>query len=260
MNKHFLQAGQRLARAFSKTLKEIKAGVRLSEVEDKAVEYIKMEKGQPGFKRVDNYDWATCININDGVVHGVPNELKVKPGDVVSLDMGLFYRGWHSDMAYTKLVKSDKFQPEADEPLAQKVKSEENIRKFLQIGEEALEEAIRQVKPGNRVGHISKAIEEIITGADYQVIPRLTGHGIGRRLHQEPMIPGFLTGPIEKTPLLEEGMGLAIEVIYTQGKPRIKTAKDGWTITTQDGKISALFEKTVTVTKNGVQIITPYLF
>jgi len=250
MNKNFLQAGQRLARAFAKTIKEIKPGVTLLELEVLANEYIDEQGGKPGFKMVDNYDWATCININDGVVHGIPDGTKIKPGDIVSLDMGLYYRGWHSDMAYTMLIKSEK----------SKVRNEKKNKDFLRVGEEALEKAIDQAKPGNRVGHISQVIEDTIGQAGYRVITRLTGHGVGRELHQDPMIPGVLTGRVERTPKIKAGMGLAIEVIYTKGKPGIKTAGDGWTIVTEDGKISSLFEKTVLVTKNGAKIITPYIF
>ncbi len=246
MSRKFIQAGQKLGRAFAKTLEEIRPGVRLSEVENLANQYIRAEGGKPGFKMVDKYDWATCININQGVVHGVPDDKEVKSGDIVSLDMGLYYRGWHSDMAYTKEITNSK--------------SEIRNADFLRVGEEALEKAIDQVKPGNRVGHISQAIEETIGKAGYRVIPRLTGHGVGRELHQDPMIPGVLTGKVERTSKLRLGMGLAIEVIYTKGKPGIKTAGDGWTIVTKDGKISSLFEKTVLVTKSGAKIITPYLF
>jgi len=246
MNRNFLQAGQKLARAFAKTLNEVNIGISLAQVERKALQYIKAEGGKPGFRMVDNYDWATCININQGVVHGIPDNTEVRPGDIVSLDMGLYYRGWHSDMAYTKEIRSSKHEIRNGE--------------FLAVGEKALEKAIDQARPGNRVGHISKAIEETIGQAGYRVIPRLTGHGVGRELHQDPMIPGVLTGKVERTPKIKVGMGLAIEVIYTKGQPGIKTTGDGWTIATRDGKISSLFEKTVLVTKNGAKIITPYLF
>ncbi len=251
MNNNFFQAGEKLSRAFAKTLNEIKPGISLAEIEKKAVRFIEAENGQPGFKTVDNYHWATCINVNNGVVHGVPNDTEIKTGDLVSLDMGLIYKGWHGDMAYTKLVDSQKSIVKSDK---------EEIIEFLEAGERALEKAIKQVKSGNRIGDISRVIEEVITGAGYQVVKRLTGHGIGRKLHQQPLIPGFLSGPVESTPLIKKNMGLAIEVIYTKGKGKIKTADDGWTITTQDGKISALFEKTVLASENGVKIITPYLF
>ncbi len=250
MNENFLLAGEKLSRVFAKTFQQLKDGVSLSEVEAKAVKYIEEEGGKPGFKMVDNYHWATCININEGVVHGVPGSKKISAGDLVSLDMGFFYHGWNADMAYTKLVKSEKL----------KVKSEENIKDFLQVGEEALKKAINVVKPGNHVGHISQVIEKTISKAGYRVIPNLTGHGIGRKLHQQPLIPGFLKGSPAKTPKLKENMGLAVEVIYTEGNPEIKTSGDGWTITTKDGKISSLFEKTVVVTNKGYKIITPYLF
>lgn len=250
MNKNFFEAGQKLACVFAKTLNEVKPGVKLADIEKKAVSFIHQEGGKPGFKMVENYNWATCINLNQGVVHGIPDEKKISHGDVVSLDIGLYYNGWHADMAYTKLVKNGGL----------KVKSENKNKEFLEAGENALEEAIKQVKPGNRVGHISRKIEKIIKRQGYDIFHRLTGHGIGKELHQAPYIPGELNQPIKKTPLLKPGMGLAIEVIYTYGKGELKTARDGWTLVTRDGKISALFEKTVLVTNNSAKIITPYLF
>ena len=243
--KDFLTAGEKLAQVFARCLKEIKPGKRLIEIEQLANQLIEQEGAKASFKTVPGYHWATCINLNAGIVHGIPNQEIIKEGDVVSLDMGLVYRGWHSDMAYTI-----------------KVQGKENleVEKFLNTGKRALEEAIKAVKPGNRVGHISAAIQRVIEGEGYHCVRDLTGHGIGQKLHQDPWIPCLLMGPVDQTPELKEGMGLAIEVIYTMGKPELRKSADGWTIETQDGKISALFEKTVLVTRKGAQIVTPFLW
>lgn len=243
--KEFLTAGEKLAKIFSQCLKEIKPGRSLIEIEQLANQLIEQEGVRASFKTVPGYHWATCINLNAGVVHGIPDQKTIKEGDVVSLDMGSLYQNWHADMAYTI-----------------KVQGQENleIERFLNTGKRALEEAIKVVKPGNRVGHISAAIQRVIEGNGYHCVRELTGHGIGRKLHQDPWIPCLLTGSIDQTPELEEGMGLAIEVIYTMGEPELKKLADGWTIETQDGKISALFEKTVLVTRKGARIITPFLW
>ncbi len=248
MNQNFITSGQKLAKIFAQLYPEIKIGQKLSDLEALARQLIKKEKSVPAFAQVPGYDWATCLNINQGIVHGVPNDYKIKPGDIVSLDLGLIYKGRHSDMAYTKLV------------ISQKSKANREKIKFLDVGKQALKNAISVVKPGNRVGHISHKIQTTIEQAGYTVIQELTGHGIGKNLHQAPNIPGILNSPIEQTPKIKAGQGLAIEVIYTQGKSGIKTDNDGWTINTPDGKISALFEQTVLVDKKGSQIVTPYLF
>ncbi len=248
MNQDFITANKKLARVFARLYAEIKVGQKLKNIENLAWQLIEEEGGAPSFAQVPGYDWATCINANQGIVHGIPNDYQIKEKDVISLDLGLLYKGWHSDMAYTKLVTSDKL----------KVNSKKE--NFLNAGKQALKNAITAAQPGNRVGHISKEIQSTIEQAGYRVVEELTGHGIGRELHQAPNIPGVLTSLINKTPKLKPGQGLAIEVIYTQGKPGVKTAHDGWTINTPDGKISALFEQTVLVTREGNQIVTPYLF
>ncbi len=246
MNKAFIEAGKRLSRIFAKTLAEIKPGRKLREIDSLADKFISKSGGKASFKGVGDYQWATCINLNEGVVHGIPDNKIIKRGDVVSLDMGFEYQGCHADMAYTLQIQNPKSLP-----------TDLEVDRFLEAGKKALDEAIRAVRAGNRVGHISKAIQEIIEEAGYSCVRELTGHGIGGNLHQPPWIPCRLTERIEKTPLLKEGVGLAIEVIYTLGKADLEKMADGWTIKTRDGKISALFEKTVLVTKKGVRVVTP---
>jgi methionyl aminopeptidase len=201
---------------------------------------------------VPGYYWASCINLNDGVVHGIPDETPIKKDDYVSVDLGFFSHGFHTDLSWTiKTVDSPPRFAERGRGRRETVDD-----RFLKTGEEALKKAIDQVKPENRVGQISKAIEQTIKKAGYQPIRALTGHGVGHELHQEPAIPCFLKGKISQTPLLKKGMVLAIEVIYTQGEPGLVMADDGWTITTQDGKIAGLFEETVAVTANGHLVLT----
>ena len=128
--------------------------------------------------------------------------------------------------------------------------------KFLKVGKIALEEAIREAKVGNHVGYISKTIQTIVEDNGYSVVETLVGHGVGRDLHEEPEIPGFLIGTIEETPILKEGMVIAVEVIYNMGEPDLKLDKDGWTLRTQDGSLGGLYERTVAIASNGPLILT----
>jgi len=237
------EGGKRLSWILSQVLKEIKPQVALCQLDRLAETLIKKQGGRPSFKMVHGYYWATCININEGIVHGIPNEYLLKENDFVSIDIGMFYQGFHLDMAQTVKVQASKQKLTKDN--------------FLEIGEKALKKAISMAKAGNRVGHISQAMEKEIKKAGFSPIEALTGHGVGEKLHEEPQIPCFLAEKLEKTPLLENGMTLAVEVIYTQGKPDVVLAHDGWTIKTADGKLSGLFEETIVVRKDQPLVLTP---
>jgi len=218
----------------------IDIGVSAFELEKKAVELIEKHGAEPAFKKVPGYSWATCVNVNAGLVHGIPHESIIfKDGDVVSIDLGVFYKGFYTDTSFTKAINPDM-----------------DTEKFLEAGMFALKSAIDVVKPGNKVSDISEKIEDTITLFGYTPIEDLVGHGIGKNLHEVPEIPCFLNQNRERSLTIASGMAFAIEVMYTQGKPDIVTQKDGWTISTRDGKISALFEDTVIVTQKGHKIVT----
>jgi len=234
--------GKILAEVMAAAIKFVQPGISLLEVEKFIDSRIREKGGQPSFKMVPDYQWASCINLNEGIVHGVPDQKKFSSGDVVSLDMGAFYQGYHTDMAYTFQLN-----PKTSE------------ERFLKAGKKALSEAIKAVKPGNRIGDVSETIQKVIEGAGYSCVETLTGHGIGKKLHQDPYIPCFLRGKKEETVEITPGMALAIEVIYMKGKPDLITNQDGWTMETRDGKISALFEKTIFVRKNNkAEILSPF--
>jgi len=233
------EGGKKLAKIKARLKEKIDVGVSAREIEEVAVELIKEEGGKSSFKMVAGYKWATCVNVNEGVVHGVPKaETIFRKGDVVSVDIGIYHRGFHTDTSFSVSVRGSK------------------NNKFLDVGEKALENAIKQAKLGNRVYDISEAIEKTLTEADYLPVRALVGHGIGRDLHEAPQIPCFVSGKREDYPIVPEGAVLAIEVMYSKGKSDVRVASDGWTIETCDGKISALFEDTVAVTKKGPIIIT----
>lgn len=250
-----MQKGGRLLATIRETLlSEIKVGTTGQDIDQLADKLIKKAGGEPSFKMVPGYRWATCICTNDIVVHGVPTIKPFVPGDVVGIDVGMYYQGFHTDTAWTVAVESRQ-----EAPLRLRFAGQagsRNIDEFLKTGEQALNLAIDQARVGNHVGHISKAIQHTIEQAGFSVVRSLVGHGVGRKLHEEPEIPGFLKQKIEETPRLKLGMTMAIEVIYAYGKPDIVFEKDGWTIRTKDGKIAGLVEQTVAISQKGPLILT----
>ena len=221
-------------------------GVTPLQVEYKARELIKAEGGELSFTKVPGYRWATCININDGVVHGIPtSEVPFNDGDLVTVDVGVYYRGYHTDAAFSKVVGTSSAAKD----------------RFLEAGLEGLRLAIAAVKPGAHIGDISEAMESTLKKYGYHATKELTGHGVGKELHEEPMISNVVVGPVEKTPIIQLGQTLAIEIIYVEGKPSLLLEEDGWTISTKDGTLSAVHEETVVVTDDGCSILTvPTLF
>lgn len=223
-------------------IKEIKPGISELEIDSLAAKLINEKGGEPGFKKVEGYNHTICISVNNVVVHGIPTDYELREGDIVGIDCGVFLEGFHTDMSETHRVSSQK----SDE-----------VERFLEVGKEGLNRAIDQARVGNRIGNISKTIQDTVESNGYSVVRTLVGHGVGEDLHEEPEVPGFLTGSIEKTKKLTEGMVIAIEVIYNMGAPELVLADDGWTLKTKDGSLSGLFERTVAITRNGPLILTP---
>lgn len=234
------EGGAKLSKIKKALAKAIKVGVRAAQIESLANEYIKAEGGKASFKTVPGYSWATCINVNDGLVHGIPrDEIIFKSGDLISVDIGMLFQGFHTDTSFSVALDPS---PET--------------KRFLEVGRQALKKAISMVSPGNHIWDVSRAIEQTVKAAGYSPIRALVGHGIGKELHEDPQIPCFVPGKIEESPEIKIGMTLAIEVMYALGSPDVVLSSDGWTIATRDGKISGLFEETVAVTASGTQIIT----
>lgn len=238
------QGGKITAAVLRKVLARAKPGITTLELDQYAERLIKKAGGEASFKTVDNYRFTTCLCVNEVVVHGLPSNYRLQKGDVLGVDLGVFYRGYHTDVSWTKLIQEAKTK---------------GVEKFLKVGETALEKAIRQAKLGNRVGDISQAIEAVVESSGYSVVRNLVGHGIGRQLHEDPEVPCLLQEKIDRTPVLKEGMVLAIEAIYNQGGPEVvhsDKAHDRWTIVTKDGSLSASFEHTVAITKQGPRVLT----
>lgn len=236
------ECGKKLKAAVDELIPQIKEGMTTNELDEKAKELIKKQGADTSFTKVKGYKWATCVPINEQIVHTPPSDRVLQRGDVLTVDIGAFFKGYHSDYADT-IVIGGKTTPE--------------IAKFLKIGKEALEKAIKQAKAGNRLGHISQSIEKDIKGNGYYILKELTGHGIGKELHEDPFVPGFLDKPLEKTLKIEPGLVIAIEIIYSMGTDKIAYERgDDWSIVTEDGSISACFEKTVAITHENTFILT----
>lgn len=231
------KSGRIAAAALKKAIDEIREGVTGIEVDKVAEAEIYRLGGDLSYKSVPGYKFATCITVNDQVVHGIPTNRKFKEGDLVSVDLAVEFRGWHTDCAWSILLGKD---PKKE--------------KFLKVGEEALWNGIGKALDGNRVGDISHAIESKVEGAGYSVVRSLVGHGVGKSLHEEPEIPGY--GDSGKGVLLKSGMTLAIEVIYTMGKHEVVLDSDGWTYSTQDKSFAGLFEMSVIVAKERAEVLT----
>lgn len=235
------EGGKKLAKVKTQVAQAVKPGVTGKQLDQLATKLILAAGGKPSFQMVPGYRWATCINVNDAVVHGIPNDKKLKIGDVVGIDVGMYYKGFHTDTSITVPVGSPS----------------KSVQKFLEVGKKGLNMAISLAKPGRKIGDLSLAMQTSIDMGDYSPVTALTGHGIGKQLHEEPSIPCFVVGSIANSPKIVPGMVLAIEIMYNQGGSEVVYQnEDGWTIATADGKISGLFEETVAVTATGPVVLT----
>lgn len=234
------EGGKILSAIRKKLVSKVAAGVSAMDIEDLAMDLIKKAGAEPSFTRVKDYKWATCISVNEQLVHGIPKKDTVfKRGDLVSIDVGVLYKGFNTDTSVTVGIDID--------PQKQK---------FLEVGRRALNLAIKEARIGKYIYDISKAMETTLKNANFSPIRALVGHGVGKILHEDPQIPCFVPGDIKKSPRIVEGMVLAIEVMYALGSSDVELLEDGWTIGMRDGKISALFEETVAVTKSGPKVLT----
>lgn len=241
------QGGEKLKKILDKLLSLAKPGIETKALDEIAIKMITEAGGKASFQTVDGYRFTTCMCVNEEVVHGIPDDT-LRKGDILCIDAGILYKGYHTDSASTIYIDDDQLIS------SNKKKS---IAVFLETGKKALNKAISAAISGNRIGDISFAIDSTVTSAGYSIVKSLVGHGIGKELHEDPQIPGFLSGRIENTQKLQSGMTLAIEVIYSQGKGEIAYKNDdGWTIATKDKSLSAVFEKTVVITDRTVRILT----
>ena len=231
-------AGNIVYQTHKHLLPHIKEGIKTIELDKIAEDFIRSKDALPSFKGYNGFPASICISINEQVVHGIPSNRKLKNGDLVSIDIGACYKGYHGDSAWSYIVG----------------KSNDKLDWLLEHTEKALFKGLEQVKPNNKIGDISYAIEEYATAHKLGIVRELVGHGVGSHLHEQPDVPNY--GKPNTGPTLKEGMVIAIEPMLNLGSKDIVMLEDGWTIETEDNSPSAHFEHTVVVTKDGYKILT----
>lgn len=238
------EGGLILKKIMSDLLPSVSPGISTNVLNQRAEDLIKKYHVSASFKTVKGYRWATCLPVNDQIVHTPPSERILNDGDLLTIDIGICHKAYHTDYAESFVVgrlNNSKIQ----------------TQRFLTVGQQALIRGIAAVFAGNRVGDISQAIYDTVTRGGYFVVKNLTGHGIGKNLHEDPLIPGYLDKPVDKTMKLEAGMVLAVEVIYAMGISQMKSEiGNKWSLATQDGSLAACFEKTIVVGQNKAFILT----
>ena len=230
-----------VSRALAEVGRHIKPGVTTKQLDKIAEDFIRSHGAIPAFLGYQGYPASACISVNDQVVHGIPSDkVVIKEGDVVSVDLGTFMKGFVGDSAYTFAV--GEVAPE--------------VRQLLDVTKEALYRGTAQAKAGNRVGDISAAVQDYAEGFGYGVVRELEGHGLGRKMHEAPGVPNF--GMRGRGPMLKEGMVICIEPMITMGGRAVVFERDGWTVRTRDRKPAAHFEFAVAIRKDGPDVLTDF--
>jgi len=216
----------------------IAPGKTTREIDEFAASRIKHYGGRSAFLGYRKYPCYICISVNEEVVHGLANERRVDFGDIISLDVGVIYNGFIGDNARTVAVGGCSV----------------GAQRLMDVTERALYDGIAQARSGNTVDDISRAIQTCVESNGYSIVREFVGHGVGRSMHEEPQVPNFVEG--RNSPKLRPGMTLAIEPMVNAGSPEVKILKDGWTVVTKDGQLSAHFEHTVLITEGEAEILT----
>ncbi|MDU0332918.1 MULTISPECIES: type I methionyl aminopeptidase [Paenibacillus] len=232
------EAGRIVAETHRLMAQAIEPGITTGELDQLADKYIRSQGAVPSFKGYNGFPYSICASVNEELVHGFPGKRKLNEGDIITLDIGAEYRGFHGDSAWTY-------------PVGQ---ISEEAKRLLEVTEGSLYAGLALVKPDVRLYTISHAIQQFIEAAGFSVVREYVGHGIGASLHEEPQIPNY--GLPDRGPRLKPGMVLAIEPMVNMGKRYVKTLEDNWTVVTVDGSLCAHFEHTVAVTPDGMEIFT----
>jgi methionyl aminopeptidase len=232
------EAGRIVALTHKELQKHIKPGVTTKELDKIAEEFIRSHDAIPSFKGYNGFTGSICASVNEELVHGIPGKKVLKDGDIISIDIGAKYNGYHGDSAWTYGVGEI---------------SDEN-QHLLEVTEQSLFKGLAEAKPGERLTNISHAIQSYVEAEGFSVVREYVGHGVGQNLHEDPQIPHF--GPPGKGPRLKPGMVLAIEPMVNAGSRYVRTLADNWTVVTQDGKTCAHFEHTIAILEDGYEILT----
>lgn len=236
------ESAEILAKTHGEIAKLIKPGIKTKDLDKVAEEFIKDHGASGSFKGYNGFPATLCISVNEVVVHGFPSDYELKDGDIISVDCGVFYQGFHSDSAYTYPVGDT--SPE--------------ILSLLRATRESLYVGIEEARFGNRIGDLAFAIQKYVEDRGYTVVRELVGHGLGRSLHEGPEVPNY--GKRGRGPKLNEGLVIAIEPMINLGARNIVQENDGWTIRTRDRKPSAHFEHTVAIFKDRTEILTSHKY
>lgn len=232
------EGGKILAKIMEELKKNVRPGIKTIELEKLAESLIFKFGGKCSFKNYENYPACLCTSINEEIVHVVPSERVLKEGDIISLDLGIFYKGYHTDMAITLPVGN--VSPE--------------LLRLIRVTKKALKRGIKKAKIGNTFGDIGNTIQRYVESQGFNVVRELCGHGIGKELHEEPKVLNY--GKRHTGFKIKEGMVFCIEPMVTMGDWRIKKTRDGFGYQTKDGSFSCHFEHTIAITKNGTKILT----
>ncbi|WP_166245946.1 type I methionyl aminopeptidase [Paenibacillus turpanensis] len=232
------EAGRIVAETHRLLAGAIRPGITTLELDQIAETFIRKSGGVPSFKGYNSFPASICASVNEELVHGIPGPRELKDGDIISIDIGVQYKGYHGDSAWTYPVGT--ISPE--------------VQNLLDITEKSLYDGLAQAGPDVRLYTISHAIQKCAEEAGYSIIQEYVGHGIGVDLHEEPQIPNY--GLPNRGPRLKPGMVLAIEPMVAAGKRHVKTLADNWTVVTLDGSMCAHFEHTIAITNDGYEILT----
>jgi methionyl aminopeptidase len=232
------RGGRILGGALRRLGEEVAPGVTTRQLDTIFEEMVEKAGGKPSFKGYRGFPASICTSPNEVIVHGIPNDRPLEDGDIISIDTGVFFEGFHTDTAWTFPVGD--IAPEA--------------RDLLKVTEEALYAAIQQCKPGKRIGDVGYAVEQVAIPAGFSLVQEYAGHGVGRALHEEPWVPNY--GPPGRRESLTQGMTIAIEPMVNLGGAATRTLDDAWTVVTADGSLSAHFEHTVAITEDGYEVLT----
>jgi methionyl aminopeptidase len=232
------EGGRILAKIIKELEKLVKPGITTNELNKVAESLVFKFKAKCSFKNYQNFPACLCASINEEIVHSLPSERKLKNGDIVSLDLGILYKDFHTDMALTLSV--GEIIPEAE--------------KLIKTTKQAFEVGFRKIKPGNAFGDVGNVIQEYVESQGFNVVRELCGHGIGKKIHEEPLVLNY--GKKGSGPKIKKGMVFCLEPMVTMGDWKIKKTKDNYGFQTIDNFLSAHFEHTIAVTKDGAKILT----
>jgi methionyl aminopeptidase len=233
------RAGRIVAATIDGVLDAVRPGIETRELDEVAEKIILDAGATPSFKGYRGFPASICVSLNEQVVHGIPGDRKLRPGDVLSLDFGAIWDGYHADSAVTVFV--------GEPPSAE-------AEKLVRVTEEALEAGISQIRSGNRLSDIGHAVQQVVEGAGFSVVREYVGHGVGRSLHEDPQIPNY--GHPGRGPEIKPGLVVAVEPMVNLGDWPTRVLKDNWTVVTADGSLSAHFEHTIAVTHDGSEVLT----